>query len=74
MSIKDLDLSKEDIEKFVSSYIFNERNRAIVLRKWLDDIKFEPLAEEFDISTVHAKRIVHYAEMKLREKLNAPTK
>lgn len=36
-----------------------QRNRAIMRRRLIDGICFEPLAEEFDISTRQCKRIVY---------------
>ena len=36
-----------------------ERNRAILKRRLIDGVCFEPLAEEFDISTRLCKRIVY---------------
>lgn len=36
-----------------------ERNRAILKRRLIDGVCFEPLAEEFDISTRQCKRIVY---------------
>ena len=36
-----------------------ERNRAILKRRLIDGIYFEPLAEEFNISTRQCKRIVY---------------
>lgn len=35
------------------------RNRAILKRRLIDGVCFEPLAEEFDISTRQCKRIVY---------------
>lgn len=36
-----------------------ERNRSILKRRLIDGVCFEPLAEEFDISTRQCKRIVY---------------
>lgn len=36
-----------------------ERNRAILKRRLIDGVCFEPLAEEFGISTRQCKRIVY---------------
>lgn len=36
-----------------------ERNRALLKRRLVDGVCFEPLAEEFDISTRQCKRIVY---------------
>ena len=35
------------------------RNRAILKRRLIDGVPFEPLAEEFEISTRQCKRIVY---------------
>ena len=35
-----------------------ERNRAIMKRRYIDGIRFEPLAEEFELSVRQVKRIV----------------
>ena len=35
-----------------------ERNRAIMKRRYIDGIRFEPLAEEFCLSVRQVKRIV----------------
>lgn len=58
MKAASYDLSRSEWEKLIDEWIFNERDRAIVKRRLLDGICFEPLAEEFDISVQHAKRIV----------------
>lgn len=39
-----------------------ERNRAILKRRLIDGICFEPLAEEFDLSVSQVKRIVYKGE------------
>lgn len=41
---------------------FAERNRAILKRRLIDGILYEPLAEEFNLSTVQIKRIVYKCE------------
>lgn len=42
-----------------------ERNRALLKRRFIDGICFEPLAEEFDLSVRQTKNIV----AKYREKI-----
>lgn len=49
----------EDVARLIDLWIFSERDRAIAKRKLIDNIKFEPLAEEFDLSVRHTKRIVY---------------
>ena len=62
-------MSRDEWENLIDQYIFSERDRAIVKRKLLDHIKFEPLAEEFELSERHTKTIVKEAEAQLMKHL-----
>ena len=42
----------------IDEHIHSERNRNILKRRLIDGVCYEPLAEEFDMSTVQIKRIV----------------
>lgn len=53
------DLSRSEINFLIDEWIFSERDRAILKRRMLDGICFEPLAEEFDLSTQSVKNIVY---------------
>lgn len=53
------ELSRSQIEHLIDEWIFSERDRAILKRRMLDGICFEPLAEEFDLSVRHVKTIVY---------------
>lgn len=53
------DLSRSEIDHLVDEWILNERDRLVVKRRLLDGICFEPLAEEFDLSTQSVKNIVY---------------
>ena len=55
------DLSRSEIECLIDEWIFSERDRAILKRRMLDGICFEPLAEEFDLSAQAVKSIVYKA-------------
>lgn len=57
--------SRDEIEYLIDQYIHNERNRAILKRRLLDGICYEPLAEEFDLSVRQVKNIVYKAQDKL---------
>ena len=52
------DKTNSEIINLIDEYIHSERDRRIMKRRLVDGICYEPLAEEFDISTVQAKRIV----------------
>ena len=51
MKIQDtFDLSRSEWENLIDEWVFSERGRALLKRRLLDGICFEPLAEEFDLS------------------------
>lgn len=62
------DLPRTEIEHLIDEWIFNERDRAILKRRLLDGIKYEALAEEFDLSVRRTKTIVYKAQERLFKK------
>lgn len=52
------DKTNTEIINLINEYIHSERDRQIMKRRLVDGICYEPLAEEFDLSTVQTKRIV----------------
>ena len=58
-------LSRSEWENLIDEYIFKERDRAILKRRLLDGICYEPLAEEFDLSVQQVKTVVYKATEKL---------
>lgn len=63
------DMSRTELENLIDEWIHNERNRAILKRRLLDGIYYEPLAEEFNMSVRQVKNIVYKAEEKLFSKV-----
>ena len=57
--------SRSTISAAIDEWIFNERDRAILKRRLLDGICYEPLAEEFGLSVDRIKQIVYKSEAKL---------
>ena len=53
------DLYTNDIEFLIDQCIHNEVHRNILKRRLLDHVKYEALAEEFNYSVRHIKRIVY---------------
>jgi hypothetical protein len=53
------DISRTEMEHLIEEWCFSERDRAILKRRFLDGICFEPLAEEFDLSVRQVKTIVY---------------
>ena len=56
------DYSRTEITEAIDEWILNEKHRAILKRRLLDGICFEPLAEEFDMSVRQIKRIVYKSQ------------
>lgn len=54
--------TNSQISALIDEYIHSARDRAILKRRLIDGICFEPLAEEFDLSTRHVKTIVYKAQ------------
>lgn len=64
-----LDVTNTQIAHIIDEYIHSERDRALLKRRFIDGICFEPLAEEFDLSVVQTKRIVYKQGDKVLRKL-----
>ena len=56
------ELSNTQIRTLIDEWIKSERDREILKRRLLDGICYEPLAEEFDLSTRQVKNIVYKCE------------
>ena len=63
--MENYNLSRSEWENLIDEYIFKERDRAILKRRLLDGICYEPLAEEFGLSVQQVKSIVYKATEKL---------
>lgn len=57
-----MNYTNSEIQRLIDEHIHSERDRAIMKRRLIDGICFEPLAEEFDLSVSQAKRIVYKQE------------
>ena len=53
------DKTNNEIIQLINAYIHSERDRELMRRRYVDGIRFEPLSEEFELSTVHTKRIIY---------------
>lgn len=66
---KEVEYSNIDIGLIIDEYIHSERDRQILKRRFCDNIHFEPLAEEFDLSVSTVKRIVYKHESKIFKRI-----
>lgn len=53
------ELSRSQMERLIEEWIFSERDRAILKRRLLDGLCYEPLADEFNLSVRQVKNIVY---------------
>ena len=51
--------SRSELERVIDEWVLNERDRNIMKRRLIDGVRYEPLAEEFDLSVRHVKNIVY---------------
>ena len=63
------DMDNYEIAEAIDRYVRGERARAILKRRLIDEICYEPLAEEFDISVSQLKRILSKAQEQLYRNL-----
>jgi len=52
-------LSNTELAALIDEWVRGERDRAIMKRRLIDCICFEPLAEEFELSVQHTQTIVY---------------
>lgn len=57
-----MEYTNSQIKALIDEHIHSERDRAILCRRLVDGICFEPLAEEFGLSVRHVKTIVYKSE------------
>jgi DNA-directed RNA polymerase specialized sigma24 family protein len=60
-----MEYTNSQISALIDEYIHSERDRAILKRRLIDGICYEPLAEEFDLSVQRTKTIVYKAQERL---------
>lgn len=53
------ELSNSELAHLIDEWIRGERDRAILKRRIIDGICYEPLAEEFGLSVRHVQNIVY---------------
>ena len=54
--------TNSQISHLIDEYIHSERDRNILKRRLIDGLTYEKLAEEFDLSVRHTKKIVYKSE------------
>ena len=60
-----MEYTNSQIRALIDEYVHSERDRAILKRRLIDGICFEPLAEEFNLSVRHTKQIIYKEQDRL---------
>lgn len=60
-----IEYTNSQISALIDEHIHNERDRAILKRRMIDGVCYEPLAEEFGISFQRVKAIVYKSQKKI---------
>jgi DNA-directed RNA polymerase specialized sigma24 family protein len=55
-------MTRSTIVNLVNETVLSARDRAVVLRRLVDGVRMEQLAEEFELSVPQVKRIIYRAE------------
>ena len=53
-----MEYSNSRVREIIAEYIHDEKHRAVMVRRLVDNITIERLAEEFDMSVSQTKRII----------------
>ena len=57
------DYLNSEMEKVIDEYVHSERDRKLLKRRYIDGIRQEPLAEEFELSIKQIRNIIYKYEM-----------
>lgn len=60
-----MEYTNSEITNLIDEHIHSERDRAILKQRLVDGIRYEKLAENFDMSVRQIKNIVYKSEDKL---------
>lgn len=60
-----MEYTNSQIRDIIDEHIHSERDRAILKRRYIDGICYEPLAYEFNMSVRQIKNIVYKATNKI---------
>lgn len=69
MNIEDSNLDRYQFAELIDRWIFDEKDRIILKRKFLDNISLERIAEDLDMSTRQVNRRFNKAKMQLFKRL-----
>lgn len=62
-------ISNSELARLIDEWVKGERDRAIMKRRLIDCVCFEPLSEEFNLSVRQTKSIVNKNEIKIFKRI-----
>lgn len=69
-----IEYTNSQISALIDEHVHSERDRNILKRRLVDGVCYEPLAEEFGISTLQVKRICYRGVERLSKYIENDTK
>lgn len=60
-----IEYTNSQIAAIIDEHIHSERDRALLKRRLIDGVLYEPLAEEFGLSVVQTKNVVYKLQNKI---------
>lgn len=69
MNIEDSNLDRYQFSELIDRWIFDEKDRILLKRKFLDNVPIEKIAEEIGMSTVQTSRRFKKAKMQLFKRI-----
>lgn len=69
MNIEDSNLDRYQFSELIDRWIFDEKDRILLKRKFLDNAPIEKIAEEIGMSTVQTNRRFKKARMQLFKRI-----
>ena len=69
MNIEDSNIDRYEWENLIDRWIFDEKDRIILKRKFLDNIALEKISEEIELSVIQTNRRFKKAKMQLFKRL-----
>jgi len=60
-----IEYTNSQIDRLINEHIHSQRDRAILKRRLIDGMCYEPLSEEFNLSVRQIRNIVNKSEAKI---------
>ena len=64
-----MEYKNSDIAAIIDEYVHDQKHRAILKRRYIDGVCYEPLSEEFGLSVRQAKNIIYKYENIILDKI-----